>query len=180
MTEINTVESQDLTPLLNLKVLSTWTLDRQGVHNIDLATYERGLATFQTALRSQHVEGDRTGMLGSWQRASRARRVLKPWKKLVKTQRDAAAAAEELRVAYADHVALVAALPQQRRDKAEAKLNRRQAAGALASKSLHKTASNMAPSGSEDEDSGETAGKGPAPAQSGPIRGINDLFHKAG
>ncbi|MGN9763026.1 hypothetical protein [Streptomyces sp. SD31] len=180
MTEINKVGSQDLTPLLNVTVLSNWTLDRQGEHNSDLSTYERGLATFQTALRSQHVEGDRAGLLGSWQRASRARKVLKPWKKLVKSQRDAAAAAEELRVAYADHVALVAALPQQRRDKALARQNRKQAVGAVAAKSLHKTASTMTPSASEDESSGETAGQGSVPAQSGQIRGINDLFHKAG
>ncbi|MDG5807895.1 hypothetical protein P9869_35665 [Streptomyces ossamyceticus] len=180
MTEINTVGHQDLTPLLNLKVLSTWTLDRQGEHNHDLATYERAKATFQTALRSQHVEGDRAGWWGSWQRASRARKVLKPLDKLVKSQRDAAAAAEELRVAYADHVALVQALPAQRRQKAEAKANRRGAVGAVAAKSLHKTAMAMAPGKSEDDDSGEAAGQTPAPAPAGQIRGINDLFRKTG
>lgn len=134
MTEINRRES-DYDQLLNLKALTNWTLDRQGEHGEDARAYEAALASFQAALRSQHVEGD-----GRWAASRRSRKVERHLKALVKASRKAEQANEALRNAYAGHVAYVAALPAQREAKALKKGERRAALGAAAAKSLHKTA----------------------------------------
>jgi hypothetical protein len=156
-------------PLLNLQHLTVWTVDRQREHNGDHSTYEAARAAFQTALRSQHIEGD--GKLSAWWRT---RKVDKHLKALVKTSRDAAHAAESLRLAYADHVRLVTVLPEQRAQKERDKEARRRGTGALVAKSLHKTRAAMTPAAEEGGADDETAGQKSA-AQ---IRGVNDLFEK--
>ncbi|MFE3603884.1 hypothetical protein ACFXP3_21335 [Streptomyces sp. NPDC059096] len=157
-------------PLLNLELLSAWTLDRQREHNEDLSMYEAGHAAFQVALRSQHVHGD-----GRFAARWRARKVNKHWKALVRASRNAAHASESLRTSYADHVRTVAALPAQREQKAVEKAERRRRGSDFAAKSLHKTAAAMAPRPAEGESpASETAGQAP----SAPVRGIGDLFKK--
>lgn len=167
-------------PLLNLEHLTAWTLDRQREHNTDLSAYEAGYAVFQTALRSQHIAGDR-----KFAARLRARKVEKHWKALVKSQRDAAQAAESLRLAYAEHVRETAALPAQRAAKAAvkaAKAGRRGTVGALAEKSLNKTLAAMAPRPADGgAGDGEAAGQTSAPASGArTIRGVNDLFDRKG
>ncbi|MFI0901846.1 hypothetical protein [Streptomyces sp. NPDC020983] len=159
-------------PLLNLERLTAWSLERQQEHTADLSTYEAGRAVFQTVLRSQHVEGD-----NKWSARRRARRVERHWNRLVKASRDQASAAEALRVAYADHVREVAALPGQRAQKAAAKADRRGRLNAAATKSLNKTAAVMTSRSSSDaESSDESAGQTPGPAVNRTVRGVNDLF----
>ncbi|MFI9206411.1 hypothetical protein [Streptomyces sp. NPDC053048] len=178
MTDIDIVNSvtPDFRPLLDVDQLSRWTLDRQREHNTDTAHYEAALAAFQTALRKQRVDGD-----GRWSPVLRARKVEKHLKALVKASRQASAAAESLRTTYATHVALVEALPGERAkkdaEKAAKKAHRRQAVGALAAKSLHKTTLAMAPHTPEDGQDGEAPGQPqPAAPPGGELRGINDLF----
>ncbi|MEU6946611.1 hypothetical protein ABZ957_15485 [Streptomyces sp. NPDC046316] len=175
MTDINRVDHlpADFRPLLNLERLSSWTLDRQREHTADLATYEATLATFQTALRSQHVAGDHK-FAARW----RARKVEKHLKTLVRTARDAAQASESLRTTYADHVRTVAALPAQREQKAMEKAARRQRGGELAAKSLNKTVEAMRPGRPEAPAEGETAGQSAVSTPGTPVRGISDLFGK--
>ncbi|TLQ39024.1 hypothetical protein FEF34_40000 [Streptomyces marianii] len=164
-------------PLLNLEHLTAWTLDRQREHNADLSAYEAGYAAFEVALRSQYIAGDRK-FAARW----RARKVNKHWKALIRASRDAAHASESLRLAYADHVREVAALPAQRAEKAAAKAGRRKSVGGLAAKSLHKTAATMAPGPDQEESTaGETSGQAPTVASGGrKIRGVNDLFDRQG
>ena len=119
----------DYDRLLNLKALSKWTLDRQQEHAEDRATYERALASFQSYLRSQHIEGD-----GHWSAARRSKKVERHLKALVNASRKAQEAAEALRNSYATHVAQVAGLPAQREAKAIKKSGRRQAVGELTAK----------------------------------------------
>lgn len=134
MTEINH-RQPDYDRLLNLKALTTWTWERQGEHGEDARTYEAALASFQSQLRSQHVEGD-----GRRSAVRRSKKVEKHLKALVKASRKAERAAVELRNSYASHVAHVAALPGQREAKELKKSGHREAAAGLAAKSLHKTA----------------------------------------
>lgn len=163
----------ELRPLLNLDHLTAWSLERQQEHNADLSTYEAGRAVFQTVLRSQHIEGD-----NKWSARRRARRVERQWNRLVKASRDQANASEALRVAYADHVREVAALPGQRAQKAAAKAGRRDRLNAATTKSLNKTAAAMTSRLSPDEESGdESAGQAPGPATGRTVRGVNDLFN---
>ncbi|MET8945444.1 hypothetical protein ABZX30_18125 [Streptomyces sp. NPDC004542] len=159
-------------PLLNLQHLTSWTVDRQREHNADLSAYEAARAAFQTALRSQTVEGD-----GKWSARWRARKVDKHMKALVKAAKDSAQAAESLRLAYADHVREIAALPAQRAEKAARKAARRQGVGEIAAKSLHKTRTAMAPSSAEEATGSESGGQ-PGAAAPSRIRGVNDLFEK--
>ncbi|MFF2572707.1 hypothetical protein [Streptomyces sp. NPDC058084] len=178
MTDIDSVNRlpADYRPLLNLEALSRWTLDRQREHTADLATYEATLATFETALRSQHVPGD-----GRWAARRRARKVEKHLKALVRASQNAAQAAQNVRTAYADHVRTVAALPAQREQKALDKAARRQRGGELAAQSLNRTAEAMRGGGrTEAPAEGETAGQSAAGGAPGPVRGINDLFGKKG
>ncbi|MEU7206145.1 hypothetical protein [Streptomyces sp. NPDC045470] len=166
-------------PLLYLQHLTPWSLDREREHHTDLSQYQAVRATFQTALRSQHIDGD-----GRFAARWRSWKVDRHLKALVKASRKAAQAAGALRTSYADHVNEVSSLPgkraQQAADKAAAKGARKGAVGALAAKSLHKTAATLAPPPGEDQAAdGETAGQEPAPTVGGtPIRGVNDLFRK--
>ncbi|WP_455355968.1 hypothetical protein [Streptomyces sp. SYSU K217416] len=177
MNEVLNRVPAEFRPLLNLDHLTNWTLDRQREHTADLSAYEAGRAVFQTVLRSQHIDGDR-----KWSARMRARRVEKQWNKLVKAARDSASASEALRTAYADHVREVAALPAQRAERAAAKADRRSKVNDFTAKSLHKTASVMAPRRDGDEDtSTETAGQGTGSAAVGrTVRGVNDLFDRRG
>jgi hypothetical protein len=154
----------DYDRLLNLKALSAWTLDRQGEHADDARAYETALASFQAHLRSQHVPGD-----GRLSPARRARKVEKHLKALVKASRAAERSAEALRTGYAAHVAHVAALPAQREAKALRKAGRRDAAGELAAKSLHKTAAAMTSPRAAEE-------AGAAPAVEEATRGIAGVW----
>ncbi len=166
MTSINAGQP-DYSRLLDLDALAAWTLDRQREHTADLAAYEATLAAFQTALRSETVPGD-----GALSARLRARRVEKHIKALVKASQRAAAEAEALRTSYAGHIARVAALPAQREAKALKRAGRRQALGEITAKSLHKTASTLAPAPADTE-----TGAAPAPAAD-QVRGINDLWKK--
>ncbi|MFJ9412508.1 hypothetical protein [Streptomyces sp. NPDC101393] len=159
-------------PLLNLQHLTTWTVDREREHNNDHATYEATRAAFQTALRSQHIKGD--GKISAWRRT---RKVDKHLKALVKSSRDASRALQSLRLSYADHVRVVAALPEQRAQKAADKANRRQGAGAFVAKSFNKTRDALTPAPAEEATGDESAGQAGAAAPS-KIRGVNDLFEK--
>ncbi|MEW1723876.1 hypothetical protein [Streptomyces sp. NPDC093109] len=160
-------------PLLNLERLTAWTLDRQREHTADLSAYEAAHAAFDTALRSQYVDGD-----GKFAARWRARKVNRHWKTLARASRDAANASQQLRTAYADHVRTVAALPAQREQKALERAERRRWGGEIAAKSLHKTAAAMARPAQGEAQAGETAGQGPPAPAGAPVRGIGDLFKK--
>ncbi|GAA3244999.1 hypothetical protein ACFV6G_41910 [Streptomyces lavendulae] len=154
--------------LLDLPAMTTWTADRQREHGQDAADYEAALAVVQAGLRSQVVAGD-----GRWSAALRARRVEKHLRRMAQAARTQEQAAEELRKAYAGHVAYLKALPAQRADKARAKelrkAGRRAAVGSLAAKSLHKSAeSAVAPAAVEQ------------PAPGAQVRGIGDLWQQKG
>jgi hypothetical protein len=163
----------DYSRLQNLDVMTRWTVDRQQVHTTDTSEYIAALAAIQAFLRSQHVEGDR------WKAAVlRARRVEKHLKQLVKASQRAARAAEGLRTAYAEHTAMVTALPAARRDKAQnralRRARRRQSVAALTARSLHETAATL---GGAAETAGEAAAS-PAPSGTPEVRGIADLWRK--
>ncbi|WP_414170907.1 hypothetical protein ACMATS_37905 (plasmid) [Streptoverticillium reticulum] len=188
MTEIEHVAEETLNrvpaefrPLLNLDHLTTFTLDRQREHNNDVSGYEAGYVVFQIALRSQHIDGDHR-----FAARLRARKVEKHWRALVKASRDAAQAMESLRLAYADHVRVVQALPgeraQKKADREQKKASRRTSVNALAAKSLHKTAASMAPRPPEGEvTDGETGAHASDPAAGARVvRGVNDLFDRKG
>ncbi|UQI49778.1 hypothetical protein M1P56_35850 (plasmid) [Streptomyces sp. HU2014] len=164
-------------PLLNLEHLTTWTAARQREHNDDRVTYEAARAMFQAVLRSQEVKGD-----GPWSARWRARKVEKHLSRLVKASRDAASASEGLRIAYADHVRTVAALPGQRAEKAKAKADRRGRVNNFAAKSLTKTvAAVTARPESDEESSSEIAGQSASKGSGGrTVRGVNDLFDRKG
>ncbi|WP_149561543.1 hypothetical protein [Streptomyces cacaoi] len=158
----------DYTRLLNLQNLSTWTLDRQREHGGDRTTYEAALASFQSHLRSQHIDGDRrTSAL------LRSRKVEKHLRALIRASQKAEQAAEGLRTAYAAHVAHVTALPGQREakaaKKAAKKTGRRTAAGELTAKSLGKSAAAFPP----PYDSPDLPDAAPAAGQP---RGITELW----
>ncbi|MFI1962437.1 hypothetical protein ACH46L_31720 [Streptomyces althioticus] len=160
MSEIN--RRDDYERLLDLDVLSAWTLDRQRVHHADAAAYEEILALFQSALRSEVVEGD-----GRLSAPMRARKVEKHLRAAIKAARRQEAAMERFRLAAAAHKATVQALPGQRAAKATKKAGTRRALAAGVSKSLHK--STAAFSGTDATPADEPA----RPA----ARGINDLFN---
>ncbi|MER7309945.1 hypothetical protein [Streptomyces griseoluteus] len=151
--------------LLDLDVLSQWTLDRQRAHAVDTSGYESALAVFQTALRSQVVDGD-----GRLSAPRRARKVERHLKALVKASRKAEAAAEQLRLTYAAHQAHVTALPGQREAKAARKAGRRDALTNVTHKSLHKTASAFTPASVEPSAAATEQPTGTA------ARGIADLW----
>ncbi|CAM5435389.1 Alanine-rich protein OS=Streptomyces fumanus OX=67302 GN=GCM10018772_70380 PE=4 SV=1 [Streptomyces fumanus] len=163
-------------PLLNLDHLTTWTLDRQRVHNDDHSEYEAARAMFQAVLRSQHVEGD-----GRWSALRRARKVEKHLNRLVKGSREAARGAEGLRTAYADYVRTIQALPGQRAAKAKAKADRRDQVNTFATKSLtvRRSARGRARPGSGTEVSSESAGQDAVAASGGPRSGASRLFDEA-
>ncbi|MGA5606189.1 hypothetical protein ACPCUF_35125 [Streptomyces griseoincarnatus] len=161
--EIN--RRDDYERLLDLDVLSAWTLDRQRVHHADAAAYEEVLALFQAALRSEVVEGD-----GRLSAPMRARKVEKHLRAAIKAARRQETAMERFRVAAAAHKAHVQALPGQRAAKASRKAGTRQALAAGVSKSLHKSAAAFTP-GAEDT----TAAPAADPARP-TARGITDLF----
>lgn len=164
--EINRRPDADYARLLDLDVLSHWTLDRQQTHALDSHGYEAALATFQTALRSEVVDGD-----GRLSAARRARKVEKHLRALVKASRKAEQAAEGLRVSYAAHVREVQALPAKREAKQLRKAGRRDQLAALTSKSLHKSVTAFTPA-SEDTTAAPAADTGRPAA-----RGITDLFN---
>ncbi|WP_461712324.1 hypothetical protein [Streptomyces sp. DSM 41013] len=161
-TEIN--RPDDYGRLLDLDVLSAWTLDRQRVHHADAAAYEEVLALFQSALRSEVIDGD--GRLAA---PMRARKVEKHLKAALKAARKSEAAMERFRLAAAAHKAHVQALPGQRAAKASRKAGTRQALATGVGKSLHKTASALTPG------TDTTAAPAAGPARP-TARGINDLF----
>jgi hypothetical protein len=163
VTELN--HRPDYDRLLNVKALATWTWERQGEHGEDARTYEAALASFQTQLRSQHVEGD-----GRRSAVRRSKKVERHLKALVKASRKAERAAEGLRNSYASHVAHVAALPGEREAKALKKGGGSAAAvAAMTAKSLHKTASAAAPASAEESAT-------PAAPAAGQPRGMADLW----
>ncbi|MFD9087784.1 hypothetical protein ACFVZ0_13450 [Streptomyces prasinus] len=165
MTELNRRPDADYSGLLDLDVLTAWTMDRQRVHHGDAAAYEEILATFQSALRSEVVDGD-----GRLSAPLRARKVEKHLRAAIKAARRQEAAMERFRLAAAAHKAHVRALPAQREAKQLRKAGHRASAAALAAKSLHKSAAAFAP-GAED------AAAAPAVDPARPMaRGINDLF----
>ncbi|CAL9618086.1 hypothetical protein SUDANB58_05769 (plasmid) [Streptomyces sp. enrichment culture] len=170
MTEINRRPDADYTRLLDLDVLTAWTMDRQRVHHQDAAAYEEILAVFQAALRSEVVEGD-----GRWSAARRARKVEKHLKAAIKAARRQEGAMEDFRLAAAAHKAHVQALPAQRQAKQEAKqlrkAGRRQSVAALTAKSLHKSAAAFTPAAEETAAPAVDTGRPAA-------RGINDLFNQ--
>ncbi|MBZ6086578.1 hypothetical protein KVH15_37040 [Streptomyces olivaceus] len=162
MTEINRRPDADYSRLLDLDVLTAWTMDRQRVHHQDAAAYEEILALFQSALRSEVVDGD-----GRLSAPSRARKVEKHLKAAVKAARKQEGAMERFRLAAAAHKAHVKALPAQREAKQTRKAGRRTAVSALTAKSLHKSAAAFAPA-TEDTPA--------APSTAPAARGITDLF----
>ncbi|MFF8925537.1 hypothetical protein ACF1A4_30280 [Streptomyces albidoflavus] len=163
MTEINR-RDVDYARLLDLDVLTPWSLDRQRVHHGDAAAYEEILALFQSALRSETIDGD-----GRLSAPLRARKVEKHLKAAIKAARKQEGAMEGLRLAVAAHQAHVQALPQQREAKQLRKAGRRSSVAALTAKSLHKSATAVTP-GAEDAAAASTT----APA----ARGITDLFNQ--
>jgi hypothetical protein len=166
VTEINRRDA-DYSRLLDLDVLTAWTMDRQRVHHQDAAAYEEILATFQAALRSEVVDGD-----GRLSAPMRARRVEKHLKAAIKAARKQEGAMERFRLAVAAHQGHVRALPAQREAKAVKKAGRRESVAALTAKSLHKSASAFAPA-AEDTTAAPAAETGRPAA-----RGINDLFNQ--
>ncbi|CAD12018.1 hypothetical protein PV411_38725 [Streptomyces sp. NRRL_B-16638] len=164
MTEINRRPDADYSRLLDLSVLTTWTMDRQRVHHQDAAAYEEILALFQSALRSEVVDGD-----GRLSAPMRARKVEKHLRAAVKAARKQEVVMERFRLAVAAHQAHVKALPAQREAKQTRKAGRR-AVAAHTAKSLHKSAAAFAPAPAE----GTPAVPSTAPA----ARGINDLFNQ--
>ncbi|MEW1604984.1 hypothetical protein [Streptomyces sp. NPDC093808] len=159
--EINRRDDYDR--LLDLDVLAAWTLDRQRVHHADAAAYEEVLALFQSALRSEVVEGD-----GRLSAPMRARKVEKHLRAAIKAARRQEAAMERFRLAAAAHKAHVQALPGQRAAKAGRKAGARQALAAGVSKSLHKSTAAFTPD----------AGTAPADPGRPAARGITDLFNQ--
>lgn len=150
--------------LLDLGVLSTWTLDRQRAHAADTSGYAAALAAFQTALRSEVVDGD-----GRLSAGRRARKVEKHLKALVRASQKAEAAAEQLRLSYAAHKAHIKALPGQRQAKAAKRAGRREALTEVTQKSMHKTASAFVQAPAE-------APPAPAEQPAASVRGIADLW----
>lgn len=139
---MNSDDQPDYSRLLDLDVLSAWTLDRQRDHAAYEDAYDRALASIQSGLRQQHIDGD-----GRFAAQLRARKVEKHLKALVAAEKKARREAERLRTSYAEHTARVAALPGQRAEKARQKelkrANRgrgRQALEAATAKGLHKMA----------------------------------------
>ncbi|MFE0726293.1 hypothetical protein ACFW4M_32820 [Streptomyces sp. NPDC058794] len=165
MTEINRRPDADYARLLDLDVLTAWTMDRQRVHHQDAAAYEEILALFQSALRSEVVDGD-----GRLSAPMRARKVEKHLKAAIKAARKQEGAMERFRLAAAAHKAHVQALPAQREAKQTRKAGRRTAVSALTAKSLHKTASSLTPAGEDTTAAPATSSTAPA------ARGITDLF----
>lgn len=157
--------------LLDLRALSTWSLDRQREHAADRAGYEAALAAFQAALRSQHIEGD--GWLSARRRARKVERHLRA---LVRAARISESAAERLRTAYADHVRAVEALPGQRAARQQRRLSRREAVAEVTAKSLHKTAAKTAAFQAESTEGG---GQRPSSSSAEPqVRGLADLWER--
>ncbi|MTE22612.1 hypothetical protein F0L17_26655 [Streptomyces sp. TRM43335] len=168
-------DAADYERLLDLQVLSAWTLDRQRVHTGDERDYGAARATLQAALRAQHVPGDRP-----WSARLRARRVEKHLRGLEAASRQAARHAEGLRTAYADHTRTLAALPEQREAKRRAKELRKAGQAAIegaTAKSLHKTATAAAAFGQE-QGAGAAGGQAPAAPDAGQVRGISDLWQR--
>jgi hypothetical protein len=156
----------DYERLLDLDVLSAWTLDRQRVHHADAAAYEEILAVFQAALRSEVVEGD-----GRLSAQRRARRVEKHIRAAIRAARRQESAMEKFRLAAAAHKAQVQALPAQRQARQLRRAGRREQIAALTAKSLHKS---LEGAGGEDTAAQAAVGKGDQPA----ARGIADLFNQ--
>ncbi|MFI9788993.1 hypothetical protein ACIHEI_36590 [Kitasatospora sp. NPDC051984] len=149
----------------SLSAVTAWTLSRQQEHTADADEYDTALAALSTLLRSEHIEGD-----GRLSALLRARRVEKHVRKLREASREQARAAESLRNAFSAHAALVAALPQQRAAKAEAKALRKggRASDGADVKALHKSGPAAAP-----------APAAPAgPPRTEPVRGIGDLWQR--
>ncbi|MEV0477509.1 hypothetical protein [Streptomyces prunicolor] len=159
--------------LLHLPHLTVWTTRRKDEHSVDTREYEAALGAFQSALRSEHIEGD--GMFAGTA-SRRARRVEKHLKALVKASRQAEESLKNLRTSYADHIAHVRALPGQREAKAARKAGRREAVTELTAKSLQKSATSFTPHAAEAvvPDAQEAAEAAARPA----VRGVNDLWNQ--
>jgi hypothetical protein len=161
----------DYSRLLNLKSMNNWTLEVQQNGSDDQRTFEGALASLQTHLRSQHIKGDSPRSA-----KRRARKVEKHLRRMAKAARQTAKSAEALRTAYADHVAEVAALPDQRREKAARRAQRRGGTvGELTSRSLRTTAARATP---REQETGSEADDQVPPASE--IRSVNDLFRARG
>ncbi|GAB2966160.1 hypothetical protein [Streptomyces heilongjiangensis] len=167
MTEINRRDT-DYSRLLDLDVLTAWTMDRQRVHHADAAAYEEILATFQAALRSEVVSGD-----GRWSASRRARKVEKHLRAAIKAARKQESAMEDFRLSAASHKAHVQGLPAQREAKQVRKAGRRESVAALTAKSLHKSTAAFTPAAT-----GDTTAAPAAPVARPTARGINDLFNQ--
>ncbi|MGW3091599.1 hypothetical protein [Streptomyces sp. NPDC001108] len=161
--------------LLNLSAMTTWTASRQQEHAADAVSYASALAAMQAGLRSQGIDGD-----GRWDAARRSRRVEKHLKRMVRAARKQERAAEDLRNAYAAHVAHVTALPAQREAKRAAKELRkgpRQVVGEIAAKSLNKSASAFTQAEAGEAAPSET-GSAAEPKKAAPARGVSDLWQR--
>jgi hypothetical protein len=166
-----TPQPEDYSRLLNIRAMTTWTVDIEQTATEDLRVFLAALASIQAHLRSQHVEGD--GRLSAtW----RSRRVERQLRSMIKGARMIAAGAENLRTAYASHVATMAALPEKREARQRKKVERRRSAAELTTRSLHRTASRAADTESETPEDTAAAEQTPAPA---PARGIGELFKGA-
>lgn len=172
MSELNT--SPQYERLLNLSAMTTWTSSRQQEHAADATAYTAALAAIQAGLRSEGINGD-----SRWDAARRSRRVEKHLKRMVRAAKKQERAAEDLRNAYAAHVAHVTALPQQRAAKAASKELRRgtrQTVGQLAAKSLNKSAAALTNAGGETAEAvAPTAETKQPPAAA---RGVSDLWQR--
>ncbi|GAB2891704.1 hypothetical protein [Streptomyces mayteni] len=160
----------DYSRLLNLKSMNNWTLEVQQTASDDGKTFEGALASVQTHLRSQHIEGD-----NSRSAKRRARKVEKHLRRMAKAAQAISQSAEALRTTYADHVAEVAALPGQRQEKAARRAQRRGAAAEITARSLRTTAARATPR--EQETGSESDGQVPPATE--PLRSVNELFDRA-
>ncbi|WP_406404215.1 hypothetical protein [Streptomyces uncialis] len=142
----------DMSHLLDPVMFAEFAQTRRRSHRTDHEVYDDLLAAVRAKYRSEHVEGD-----GRFDARRRSRRLERQAKKLVRAARAQYEAMESLQVAHADHLAHVAALPDQRRARALARAQRSTVVGELAAKSLHKTAGALTSKNSV-EDGGQDSG----------------------
>ncbi|WP_406127996.1 hypothetical protein [Streptomyces sp. NBC_00989] len=157
----------DFDELLDLDVLTQFTLKRQRAYTADEAVFQSMLATFQKHYRSQVITGD-----GSRSAARRSRRMERHIKALITMAVKSGQRMESLRTSVTSHEALINALPAQREAKALRRSGRRAAVVQMTTKSLHKSATSFAPAPQDG-----TAAIGQDTATRAPAaRGITDLW----
>ncbi|MEY6567623.1 hypothetical protein AB8B12_22295 [Streptomyces sp. PGLac3x] len=140
----------DLSHLMSPEALGAFTQKRRASHGSDREVYDDLLAAIRAVYRAEHIPGDRRGAAGR-----RSRKMEKHAKRLIRGAQMQYEALERLQVAHANHLATVAALPEQRQAKALARAQRNAALGDFASKSLHKTAHALTSKDEETEAPGE-------------------------